>query len=578
MVVRRHAVAGFGGTWYGPTVTTPATLIDQQIAHFQGAEKKLFDKVDDFFLGSPWTQTTVGESEAALIKTSTNFVFPIVETATSVLVPANPQVTVDRERLDEEMPDEALTMAEDYVNFTLRRGKWPEELSFSVQSAVKYGRAPVKTTWDAENDRPVSRFLDPRNYHFDRTAPRWDDVRYEFEATLLSRADIEKKIKAGFYSADALKDVRGDRYPTWMEPRGNSDHNMQQLRNFQPWFLVYEFYDRETGKVQHIINRQVVMEDNIVYRPYELLTFNFNGRDVGGISEIGLILSNQEEYNWTETFLLNILRYGIPGILFDARAVSSEQMQKLMESPLGAAFGVALPNNVSSISDVFANRPVVQPPPGAEEMLAKKRDAIAYVSAMSDAMRAQTVGAKTATELAFLEGNTRNRLRPRQTKVDALTAAIAEKHLFLASKYMQNPRRFARPGSKLWTTIDPYTLGDVRASFKMVPYSPMETNKAVKAETLRNLQSMLVNNPNVNQRKLTAKMLTLLDEGDLLMTEEELAAQQAAMQPPAAGGSVPSPEGPVGPVAEPSVAEAPSALPPRAAAFSDTIGTPPEGA
>lgn len=561
-------------------MTSPTTIIEQQISHFQTGEKVLFDKVDDFFLGSPWTQTTVGASEAALLKTSTNFVFPIVETATSVLVPSNPQVTVDRERLDEEMPSEALEMAEDYINYTLRRGKWPEELSFSVQSAVKYGRAPVKTTWDAENDRPVSRFLDPRNYHFDRTAPRWDDVRYEFEATLLSRADIEKKIKAGFYSADALKDVRGDRYPTWMEPKGNSDHNMQQLRNYQPWFLVYEFYDRERGKVQHIIDRKVVMEDDIAYRPYELLSFNFNGRDVGGISEIGLILSNQEEYNWTETFLLNILRYGIPGVLYDSRAVTDTQMQKLMEAPLGSFFGVPLPPNVASIGDVFMNRPVVQPPPGAEEMLAKKRDGIAFVSAISDAQRSQTVGAKTATELAFMEGNTRNRLRPRQNRVDALTAAIAEKHLYLASKYMQKPRTFARPGSDLWTTIDPYTLGDVRAAFKMVPYSPMETNKAVKAETLRNLQSMLVNNPNVNQRKLTAKMLHLLDEDDLLMSEEELAAQQAAMQaaqqPP--GGSVPSPQGPVGPVAEPPVAEAPSALPPRAAAFSDTVGTPPEGA
>jgi hypothetical protein len=554
----------------------PVSLIEQQIAHFQTAEKKLMDKVDDFFLGNPWAQTTVGESEAALLKTSTNFVFPIVETATSVLVPSNPQVTVDRERLDVEMPGPLLEAAEDYVNYTLRMGRWPEELSFTVQSGVKYGRGVVKTTWDAENDRPVSRFIDPRNHHFDRTAPRWADVRYEFEATLLSRADIEKRIKTGMYSAEVLKDVSGDRYPTWMEPRGQTDHTLQGLRNFQPWYLVYEFYDREQGKVFHIINRKVVMEDDIVYRPYELLTFNFNGRDVGGISEIGLILSNQEEYNWTETFLLNILRFGIPGILYDGRALTDAQIQKIMESPLGAAIGIKLPQNVQSIGDAFIPRPMIQPPPGAEEMLAKKRDAISYVSAMSDAMRAQTVGAKTATELAFLEGNTRNRLRPRQTRVDALTAAVAEKHLFLAAKYMSKPRRFARPGSDLWVTIDPWSIGEVQASFKMVPYSPMETNKAVKAETLRNLQSMLVNNPNVNQRKLTAKMLHLLDEDDLLMSEEEMAAMQAAAQAP--GGSVPTPEGPVGPTAEPPVAEAPSALPPRAAAFSDTIGTPPEGA
>lgn len=547
----------------------PVTLIEQQVSFFQQDEKKLCDKVDDFFLGSPWAQMKTGESEAALLKTSTNFVFPIVETATSVLVPPNPQVSVDEDALEEQADPGTLESAERYVNHILRLDKWRRELAFVIQSTVKYGRGVVKTAWDEALDRPTARYVDMRNYHFDRTAQRWDDVRYEFEATLLSRADVDRKIGSGLYEPSAFEGSTGDRYPNWMEPKGNSAINQQALKNFQPWFLVYEFYDREAGKAYHIFNGKVILEDKIAYRPYDLLTFNFNGRDVGGISEIGLILSNQEEYNWTETFLLNILRYGIPGIMYDTRALTDEQVKAMLHAPLGAAFGVKVPSQVATIRDAFAERPMVQPPAGAEEMLAKKRDGISYVSAMSDAMRAQTVGAKTATELAFLEGNTRNRLRPRQLQVDDITASIAEKYLLLAARYMKKSRTFKQPGGD-WLSVDPWSLESVRAKFKMVPYSPMETNKAVKVETLRNLQSVLVGNPNVNQRKLTAKFLHLLDEDDLLLSEDELAKTMAAANPaPVTGPTPPAP----GSMAPP-VAEQASTLPPRAAAMSDAVAAP----
>ena len=546
-------------------------LMDMQIRSFESGHKRLFDKVDDFFLGESWAQTTVGESEAALIKTSTNFVFPIVETAASALLPPNPQVTVDRDKLASKVDAAVLETVETLANHSLRTGAWVDELDLTIQSVVKYGRGIVKTTWDTARDCAVSRYVDPRAYHYDQTAVRYDDMRYEFEATILSRRDIEKKIQAGFYKAGILDDVQGDRYPMWLDPKGTSTGNRQALRNYQPWFLVYEFYDREAGKVRHYLNRKLILEDELVYRPYDILTFNFNGRDVGGISEIGLILSNQEEYNWTETFLLNILRFGIPGVLYDARALTDSQVQKLSQAPLGAYFPIQLPPNVQAIGDAFAPRPMTQVPVAAEDMLAKKRDAIAYVSAISDAARSQVVGAKTATELAFMEGNARNRLRPRQTKVDALTTAVAEKQVFLASLYRREPIDVRKPGTQSWRVVVPQTLEGVRATFKMVPYSPAETNKAVKVETLRNLQSMLVGNPNVNQRKLTAKFLNLLDEEDLLLSEEEVQASLAAAQPaqgtPPNTGAMPGGE-------TPSVADQPSPLPPRAAAFSDAVAAP----
>lgn len=553
-------------------------IIDYHVSAFRSGERKLFEKVDNFFLGNAWANTTMGDSEAALIKTSSNFVFPIVETATSVLIPPNPQVSPDPQR---PTPPEVLNAVGDLVNHSLHAGHYRDELSVAVQNVVKYGRAPVKTTWDAERDLPVTRFIDPRNYFFDQTALRFDDIRYEIEATLLSKKQMEKRIAQKLYRAvDLSRNSSGVRYPEWMTKTPGNTSNIDRLRNYTPWYLVWEVYDRENGRTIHYLDGHdnPILEDDLIYRPYDLLTFNFNGANVGGISEIGLILSNQEEYNWTATFLLNILRYGVPVIYEDAASSSTDAAQKRALAPVGSRVPVAVPGN-KKIQDLFMPGPLPPYPQLAQDILAKMQQNIANVSAINDAQRAQTIGARTATELAFIEGNVKNRLRPRQSRVDSLTENVAEKHLLLASRYMREDKVFKLTGgTKDWITVTPWTVDGVECAFRMVPYSPMESNKAVMVETLRNIQPLVVGNPHVDQRKLTEKLFDLMGFEDLLLPEEQVAAMaQASAGGPAAPVGAPVQAGPTpGVAADPSVADAPSDLPPRSANFSEAVAARPD--
>lgn len=559
-------------------------LIENQVRHFASStgEQGLFRKVDRFFLGEPWASTTVGESESALMKSSTNFVFAVVETAKSVLIPKNPQITTDERRLTEPYPKDALEMAERWVNSTLDRTKYRAELERCIESVVKYGRGPAKTSWDEDLDRPITRYLDPSNYFFDQTAQRWSEVRYEFELTVLSETDVKKRVEAGMYDADVLKKGKGGRYPAWLLE--NKRNINQELINFQSWYPVYEFYDWESGRVYHTLLDKVILEADAPYRPYDLLTFNNNGKNCGGISEIGLILSNQEEYNWTETYLLNLLRFAIPGVLYDARMISETEVAKMMKAPLGAAVGLKPSSSVTSLADAFSPRPTSQPPQLAETMLASKRDGIFLVSALSDAMRAQTVGAKTATELAFLEGNIKNRLQPRLNKVEEFTVDVAEKHLLLTRMYKKNPEKVQYVVSSVdpetkrevtetrWLDVLPSDLEGIKATFKMVAYSPMEANKAVRAETLRNSWPMLSASPFVHQQRLIGKMLSYTGDEDVLMTPDELAQQSQAAAVDAATQTAPvPPPGAVEPLVTPAEG---SDLPPRAAALSEAVSSP----
>jgi len=442
------------------------TIIDRHVAAFKSGEKKAWDRNLQTFLGNYWAGTTVGESEAQLIKTSTNFVLPLVETALSNLIPPNPQVTLNARRAaDREQMDQGQVI----TNYALQRGKWRKELGVAVYNTILCGRGPVKTTFDFDTDLPITRFIDPRNYFFDKTAQRFDDMKYEIEVTLLSKRQMQRKVDEGVYPTWAVERQSAETYPTWLVPGDRKEIN--SLRDYQQWFMVYEVYDREAGKVFHYLpsDKRPILEDDLIFRPYDLLTFTFNGTDCGGVSEVSLIMPNQEEYNWTETFLLNNLRYNVPVEYYNAKMTSTDKQNAQLSAPLGSRVPVNVPEG-RSLPEMFYNRPQPMVPPMAQEMLSRKREGISYVSALSDSQRGQTIGAKTATEMEWIKQQIRDRLGPRIAEIDALTESVATKQFFLAQRFMREEKVVQLIGDKEWRTVNPFTLEGVNATFDVVPF------------------------------------------------------------------------------------------------------------
>lgn len=544
-----------------PTPTKPTanwpSIIERHVADLKSGEKKAWDKNLEHFNGRAWAATDVGASEAELIKTSTNFVLPLVETAQANLLPPNPRVTLNpRKPADREQIEQGGTI----VNYSLQRGKWRKETGMGLFYTVMYGRAPFKTTFDFDTDLPVTRAIDPKNYFFDRTATRFEDMKYEIEATLLSRKQMERKVDEGAYPSWIFETRSGETYPQWLLPGERKP--VDGLRDYQTWYLVYEVYDREAGVVFHYLSgeRSPILEDALIFRPYDLLTFTFNGVDCGGVSEVSIIRSNQENYNWTDTFELNRHRLSVPVTYYDKKLATADQQHKQLQAPLGARVPVSVPEN-RSIAESFYQPPLPMSSGLSIDILARQRESMAYVSALSDSQRGQTIGAKTATEMEWIKQQIRDRLGPRLALVDELTESIASKHFFLAQRFMREEKVVQLIGEKEWRTVNPFTLEGVDATFDIVAYNPMKMNAAVRLEALRNLQPILVNNPYVKQRKLAEILLRDVQAGeveDLLLTDEELAAQQAppAGAPPGAplpppGAPTPSPATPLDPAPPP---------------------------
>jgi len=539
-----------------------STTIEKHQKAFESGDKVLWDQLLRYYQGKFYTEET-GASESEMLTTSVNLTFAITETALSTLIPANPAVTaLARSSVDEDR----IRAAEAFVNLALDNSGYRDEMELFVQDAVIYGRGITKTSWSVRDDLPVVRACDPRSVWFDLTTRRTGDIRYWIEATVLGEDEFKQRCANMDYASWA-NEAEADTYPKWMIADTGDVYNRDELRNYQQWVTVYEVYDLEANRVVHMLagQKEPVMEDKLVYCPYDLLTLNRNGKDCRGLSEIALISPNQEEVNNLLTYWLNIVRSCVPKGMFDPASVDSNQLSEAVQAGLGTWSPVGT-KGTKTLAESIGTFPMPQVPPEALALLEKVWNNITIVSALAEAQRGQVTGARTATELALIEGQLRNRLKSRQTKIDRVTASVAEKMLLLMQKYKTTDEVLRLTGRDGWTPVRPGTLRGIRAAFDVVPYSPMESNRAVVQEQFKELLQFLGSNPNVDQKQLLRATIDIFDNPALRRYN---IIKEADATVPNAG----TPEAPTGdmPPSDPAAMQAAAGMVPSDAPLPPTM-------
>ena len=533
---------------------------ERHVATYERGDKAMMDQLLRYYQGKFYTSET-GQSESDLERTSVGLTFAIVETALTSLVSPNPAITaVARNRAEEER----IRACEAFVNNALDASNYRQEQGLYVFDSVLYGRGITKTAWSAKKDNPVVRATDVRTTFFDLTARRPDDIRYWIEATLLSSTQFKERIRINDYASWA-GEINPDAYPKWMLTDTGATVDRESLKNYQKWHVVYEIHDLEADKVVHIIpgDPRPVMVDKLVYNPYDLTTLNTNGEDCRGLSEIALISPNQEEVNNLLTYWLNIVRACVPKGVYDPGELDGEQLGAAAKAGLNTWSPIRRVGGKSKgpLSDAIGMFPMPQVPPEALALLDKVWNNITIVSALAEAQRGQVTGARTATELALIEGQLRNRLSGRQKRIDAITSSVAEKMLLLMQKYKKNDEVLQQTGVDGWSAVSPDTLEGVKAAFKVVPYTAMESNRAVVQEQFKEFMMWAGKNPACDQRKLLQATVDIFDNPALrrynIVLPEQVEAQEAAE----AGAGAPPPGGP-----SPEVLAAAAGQPPAATA------------
>lgn len=508
-------------------------LIHRHVDAFVSNEQQEWDKVRSWLQGRYWTQET-GGSETDLLKCSLNYVFAITETACSSLVPRSPSWTVT---VHEDGYDELAGRMEEYLRVVARINEVPQELVMSISDVVLYGRSVLKTTWDKKRNIPKVRRCDPRSVHFDLSAQRTGDVGYWIEVSAVSRDEFERRVNRGKdqdtmasgYKLTGEMPQGGD-FPDALRDRSNKTDIYEPLRNWQKWVTVYEVYSVTDRCTYHYYDGQSEplftehSEDEDYYCPYTLYSLNNNSQDLRGLSEILLIAPNVDDINRVLSYWLNIVRRQIPRIGVDGSMVGEDGINRLNQAPVGAYVLLKKDGETGvPIEQAFFSPPIPNMPSDILSYMGKLESNVSFVSALAEAARGQVTGAKTATEMALIEAQLRTRLQARQAQVDRAINDIGKKMIFLSKQYLKS---FKVPGPNGYTDISAADIARVDTEVEIVPYNPVETNRAVYEERFMKLLSFMTSRPSFDQRAIDEEFTKLFRLNPEVLTPDP--AEQAA--------------------------------------------------
>ena len=270
-----------------------------------------------------------------------------------------------------------------------------------------------------------------------------------------------------------------------------------------------------------------------------MFSLNQSGIDCLGMSEVQLVLNQQETINDLLTHMKQITYLQVPRVMYDSGRVTEEDLNKAVEASAGSFVGVNPSNSeaLRSLSTLFYEMPIPDSPTGVKEFIARQEEDAAFISALAEAARGQVAGARTATEMAIIDAQLRTRLATREGHLNDALEDVAKKVFYLCKKYMKTNRLVRISGSTKWQELTHKDLVDVEVDFEIVSYNPIRRNPGMMAETLIQMLPFLSQNENVNIRRLTEEILSnmglpsriLIPEEDILAAKQQAAQQQQAM-------------------------------------------------
>jgi len=511
-----------------------SNLIDRHRRFYERTEKKNFDKARRYYRGEFYTsRNDVNLSDGAIpsFLCSKNMIYAIADTAVSALLGPNPKVAANPRN---KQSQEAIPLVNGLMEYVFDANNMRRRAATALIDSVLCKRGVFKTGWDVAGDKPVVRVIEPGSIFFDQTVRDVDDIRYWLEAAVIPWTEFQRRVQTGAYKSPKIADVTPDRYPKWItDSYKNSD--VAQLRDAFEWVTVWEYYDRESNKVIHYVRQAdtIVFEQELDYIPYSMFSLNQSAVDCLGLSEVQLVLNQQETINDLLTHMKQIVYLMIPRILFNSELITEEDLNKAVEAATGSFVPISPSNaeGLRTLSTLFYEMPMPQVPAGVENFIARQEGDAAFISALAEAARGQVAGARTATEMAIIDAQMRTRLATREGHINTALQDVAEKCFYLAKKYMKDPRLVQVSGHEGWSEVALADIREVDVNFSMVSYNPIRQNPSVMAETLLKLFPILAQDPNINKRQLLEELVTGVGlSGKLLIPKEELEQQEAMQQ------------------------------------------------
>jgi hypothetical protein len=485
-----------------------------------------------------------------------NWLFAFADTMIANIIPPNPECTIKHRR---QHLKESAKLRELLVNDLLYREKAHAKLWKLGTRATVFPRSFIKCVWNAAKGRPILRVLNPEFIFFDAMAEDWEDIRYICEVTVLTRGEFEKRIKKrgkkdGVYRSDSLEDATFGPYPNWLLDEDTSDqddHNI--VREGFDWITIYEYYDLVSREFIHYMedSPRPLLTAELPYEqlanPYNMLSFNDNLKDLGGLSDAELVFPTIERLNEMSSLELWHNKSSIPVTVIHSGLVDDpaefEDAMENVDGP-GQIITIAAKPKVS-VNDVMGTTPMPTLPMEWQSTKGSLREQIEFVLGIASYQRGGLGQSDVATELALADTAIRTRNSRRQKVIYDCISWLAKAIIALYAQFLpedseipvklgtdEEVKSLTRKGLGFTSEEDPFDY-----DYEARPFNAQEGNSVVQLKTLTEFIPVFTQNPataaNIDQRKLVEKLLDLLQMPSLL-TDEPPGPPPGA-QPPMGG-------------------------------------------
>lgn len=502
-----------------------------------------------------------------------NELFSFLDQLVATICPTNPEVLINANR---RAMRNAARFRTKLINEIFEMENLPTKLWRAVGRACIYPRAFLKTTWSSRNARPKIRVVNPHFIFYDEMASEWEDVKYVCEVKMLTRGEFMSRVKKskrgkGDYclSPEMLKKVPFGKHEEWMAQHDSSGlytGSSNKTKHAYKWVPVYEFYDLVSKTLYHFVDGlpDPVYEEPLPYQlhqnPYYMIVFNDNLKNNNGLSDASLVRPTLDRLNDLNALQLWHIKAGIPiPVLHEGLTDDTDDFTTQYRNASGPGDIITLAAQPRvKIQEVLGHTPVPQLPVEWNAVTQQMLEVIERILGLPGFARGQVGNTDVATEAALAGDHVKTR-NSRRTKivhmaVEWLSRSIINLFIEFMPINTTIPMQLVDDGPE--ASVSRRLLGFgipqngvVEADnpwdykFQALAFNGDEDNRIVRLKNLTELLPSLVQNPEVNQRRLWEEVLALVKMERVLNTEEESQQAQQAMMPPEEGMAA-TPAGP----------------------------------
>lgn len=485
-------------------------LVHAHKQKYRTKELPVFSKIERFYNNEFFERSSNRSSSTSLDatdpRTTVNIVFATVETAKTLLLGQDIAIAANGHTPEAHAVQMAVSRL---ITEQFRENNMRSATGITLDNALTKRRGIFKTVFSQKQNKALIFSVDPADVGYDPEAKLPSRSRFWLQCNRMNWRTFTQYIKNGTYKRPGkLTDtLYPDKTPTWTKTK-SSEATSDDIFGIA---LVWEVYDMVSMKAYHWheTTKSILWEGPIDDQPLAMYSLNHNLKNLDGLSELELILDQQEAINNVYTTMHQTMHRMLSRMLVDTSIVDISEISKAYNAPAGSWNPINMRNAQGrNLKEAFFQLPTASFDARLPEFSSLMMANAQYITGVNSQARGMAKNVRTAAEVANMEAFSRDRIAFREGNLRDALSKVGERTMRLLQKYGKGP--YTVKDKNTFTQLSQIDLNHFHGHFDIAPYAPVKSNPQMLADIIGRMGNFLVNNPTIPQAQLTELLLESL--------------------------------------------------------------------